>query len=111
MGWEKILRSRFKRETIYMRRTVFILLIFRGFWGGWGGGWGMQKWIQDLCSTGKKTGKTISETAINFYIPMMQIGFRMNLSLPMNPMYLDRHPADHNRTMYSTPKKATRQIS
>jgi hypothetical protein len=29
----------------------------------------------------------------------------------MNPMYLDRQPADHNRTMYSTPKKATRQIS
>ena len=44
-------------------------------------------------------------------LPMMQIGFRMNLSLPMTPMYLDRQPADQSLTRYSTPKKATRQIS
>lgn len=29
----------------------------------------------------------------------------------MNPMYFDLHPADHNLTRYSTPKKVTRQIS
>ena len=43
--------------------------------------------------------------------PMMQMGFLMNLSLPTTPMYLDLQPADHRRIRYSTPKKATRQIS
>ena len=33
-----------------MLRTVFIFLIFRGFFGGGG----MPKWIPDLCSTGKQ---------------------------------------------------------
>ena len=33
-----------------MLPTIFILLIFRGTFGGGG----MQKWIQNLCSTGKK---------------------------------------------------------
>jgi hypothetical protein len=42
---------------------------------------------------------------------MMQMGFLMNLSLPQLPMYLDLQPADHSRTMYSTPKNPTRQIS
>ena len=42
------LRIRFKGETTNTLGTVFILLIFRGFFGGKG----KQKWIQDLCSTG-----------------------------------------------------------
>ena len=53
MAGKKNLRSGFKGETNYTLWTVFILLIFRGTFGGGGGG-GTQKWIQDLCSTGKK---------------------------------------------------------
>ena len=41
----------------------------------------------------------------------MHMGFRMNLSRPMNPIYFERQPADQRRIRYSTPKKATRQIS
>ena len=52
------LSSRFKGKFTYMLQTVFLLLIFRGtFWGvGGGGGGGPPEWIQDLCSTGNKTG-------------------------------------------------------
>lgn len=45
------------------------------------------------------------------YLPIIQIGFLTNLSRPQNPMYFDRHPADHSRMMYSTPKKTTKHIS
>lgn len=41
----------------------------------------------------------------------MQMGFRMKRKRPQNPMYFDRHPADHNRIMYSTPKNTTKHIS
>lgn len=43
--------------------------------------------------------------------PIIQMGFRINRSRPQKPMYLDRHPADHRRTRYSTPKNTTKQIS
>lgn len=39
------------------------------------------------------------------------MGFRMKRKRPQNPMYFDRHPADHNRIMYSTPKNTTKHIS
>ena len=42
---------------------------------------------------------------------MMQMGFRMKRSRPLNPMNLERQPALHNRTRYSIPKNVTRQIS
>lgn len=45
------------------------------------------------------------------YSPMMQMGLRMKRSRPQKPMYLDRQPADHRRTRYSTPKNTTRHIS
>ena len=38
IGREKNLWSLFKGETTYMLQTVFILLILKGFFGGWG--WG-----------------------------------------------------------------------
>lgn len=46
-----------------------------------------------------------------FYSPIIQIGFLINLNLPQNPIYFERHPADHNRIIYSTPKNTTKQIS
>lgn len=45
------------------------------------------------------------------YSPMIQMGFRMKRNRPQKPMYLDRQPADHRRTRYSTPKNTTKQIS
>ena len=42
---------------------------------------------------------------------MIQIGFRANLSRPLKPIYLLRHPADHRRTPYSIPKNRTNMIS
>lgn len=44
-------------------------------------------------------------------LPIIQIGFLINLNLPQNPIYFERHPADHNRIIYSTPKNTTKQIS
>lgn len=41
----------------------------------------------------------------------MQMGFRIKRKRPQNPMYFERHPADHNRIMYSTPKNTTKHIS
>ena len=43
--------------------------------------------------------------------PIIQMGFRMNRNRPQTPMYLERQPADHKRTRYSTPKNTTKQIS
>ena len=45
------------------------------------------------------------------YLPITQIGFRMNLSLPQKPMYFDLQPADHSLILYSRPKNVTRHIS
>ena len=45
------------------------------------------------------------------YLPITQIGFRMNLSLPQKPMYFDLQPADHSLMLYSRPKNVTRHIS
>lgn len=42
---------------------------------------------------------------------MIEIGLRANFRRPKNPKYLDRQPADHSRTQYSTPKNITRNIS
>ena len=39
------------------------------------------------------------------------MGLRMNLSLPMKPIYLERHPADQSLMTYSRPKNVTKQIS
>ena len=39
------------------------------------------------------------------------MGFLINLSLPLKPMYFDRQPEDHKRTRNSTPKKVTRKVS
>lgn len=42
---------------------------------------------------------------------MIDIGFLANLNLPLTPIYLLLHPADHSLTKYSTPKKTTKNIS
>lgn len=42
---------------------------------------------------------------------MIHIGFLMNRILPKKPMYLERQPAAHILTAYSTPKNTTKQIS
>jgi len=42
---------------------------------------------------------------------MMEIGLRAKRSRPLMPMYLLRHPADHNRTAYSQLKNTTSTIS
>lgn len=48
---------------------------------------------------------------IKFDLPIIHIGFLINLNLPQNPIYFERHPADHNRIIYSTPKNTTKHIS
>lgn len=45
------------------------------------------------------------------YSPMTQKGFRANFSLPLHPRYRQQQPADHIRTMYSTPKTTMVTIS
>ena len=44
-------------------------------------------------------------------LPIIDIGLRANFILPCMPMYLLRHPADHKRIAYSSPKNTTRTIS
>lgn len=44
-------------------------------------------------------------------LPIIDMGFVANLMRPLMPMYLLRHPADHSRTTYSTPKNTTSTIS
>lgn len=44
-------------------------------------------------------------------LPIIDIGFLANLRRPQKPMYLLRHPADHIRIKYSTPKNTTRTVS
>lgn len=44
-------------------------------------------------------------------LPIIHIGFLINLNLPQKPIYFERHPADHNLTKYSIPKNKTKQIS
>lgn len=54
---------------------------------------------------------TLNLFGCNVSLPIIQMGFLMNLSRPQNPIYFDRHPADHKRTRYSAPKKTTKHIS
>ena len=44
-------------------------------------------------------------------LPMIQIGFLMNLNRPKNPIYFERQPELQSRITYSRLKNVTRQIS
>lgn len=57
----------------------------------------------------KKLHKTYFMKKVS--LPIIQIGFLMNLSRPQKPMYFDRQPADQSRTKYSAPKNTTKHIS
>ena len=44
-------------------------------------------------------------------LPMIEIGLRAKRNLPLIPMYLLLHPADHSLIKYSKPKNTTNTIS
>lgn len=84
--------------------------------------WGNQH--HDICGLeGKNCTQFFESTAITVndsksysgetlvYSPMTQKGFRANFSLPLHPLYRQQQPADHIRTMYSTPKTTMVTIS
>lgn len=79
--------------------------------------WGNQH--HDVCGGKGKVCTQLFESTVmriksrcNFvYSPMTQKGFRANFNLPLHPLYRQQQPADHIRTMYSTPKTTMVTIS
>ena len=53
----------------------------------------------------------ISDKEYAGILPIIEIGLRAKRNLPLIPMYLLLHPADHSRIKYSKPKNTTNTIS